>query len=148
MANYFQTDELQDFIDWDSIMPMSRYAGGHDEQMKGLFKNATVIAHYNENDWQGQVATCVKFNSGKFKNHYAIYNDYYGSCSGCDAWEDASDDDVKKLCIDLSNGAYIFKTLKDVKDFLKNKNGQIEKWSAWSNVSKMLLKNINSKTIE
>jgi hypothetical protein len=148
METYFQTDELQDFIDWDSIMPMSRYAGGHDEQMKGLFKNATVIAHYNENDWQGQVATCVKFNSGKYKSQYAIYTDYYGSCSGCDAWEDASDSDVKRLCIDLSNGAYIFKTLKDVKDFLENKNGQIEKWSKWFNVSKMLLKNINSKTIE
>ena len=35
MAKYIQTDELQNLINWQNIMPMSRYAGGHDEQMKG-----------------------------------------------------------------------------------------------------------------
>ena len=67
MQTYFQTDELQKLINWDAIMPMSRYAGGHDDQMKGLFKNVTVITHWNEGDYQGQVATCVKFNDGKFR---------------------------------------------------------------------------------
>ena len=78
MNTYFPTDELQNIINWDAIMPMSRYAGGHDDQMKGLFKNVTVIAHWNEGNYPGQVATCVKFNYGKFKDHYGIYNDYYG----------------------------------------------------------------------
>jgi hypothetical protein len=32
---YTQTDELQKLIDWDAIMKMPRYAGGHDEQMTG-----------------------------------------------------------------------------------------------------------------
>ena len=147
MQKHIQTDELQNLIDWQNIMPMSRYAGGHDEQMKGLFKDVEVIAHWNENDYQGQVATCVKFIKGKFKGKYAIYNDYYGSCSGCDAWEDASDENVRKLCTDLSNSAYIFKTLEEVKEFLSNSNDEGKQWSSWSSVASNLLENINSGTI-
>ena len=147
MKKYFQTDELQSLINWDAILPMERYAGGHDEQMKGLFKDVTVIAHWNENDYQGMVATCVKFNSGKYKDHYGIYNDYYGSCSGCDAWEDASDELVKKLCIDLSNSTYIFKTLDDVKEFLQKKRAIDDDWSSWSDVKGNLLNNINDGVV-
>lgn len=147
MKTHTQTDELQKLIDWEAIMPMSRYVGGHDAKMKGLFKNVTIIAHWNEGDWQGQVATCVKFNEGKFKDCYGIYNDYYGSCSGCDAWEDATDDDVRKMCIDLSNGTYIFKTIEDVKEFLQNPNDEGKQWSSWSDISANLLLHINNNII-
>ena len=148
MNTYFQTDELQKLINWGAIMPMSRYAGGHDDQMKSLFKNVTVIAHWNEDDYQGQVATCVKFNDGKFKNHYGIYNDYYGSCSGCDSWGGASDDDVRKMCIDLSNGTYIFKNIEDVKAFLQTPNDEDEEWSSWTGVAPNLLLHINSGKVD
>ena len=40
---YHISDELQALIDWDNVMSMPRYAGGHDEQMKGLFKGANVF---------------------------------------------------------------------------------------------------------
>lgn len=140
---YIQTDELQSIIDWDSIMPMPRYAGGHDEQMKGLFKGSKVIAHYNPEDYSGQVATCVELPDGRF----AIYNDYYGSCSGCDSWEDATDEDVRKMCIDLANGAFVFENMDDVKEYLSSEpdnNG----WNAWRDISNSLLKNINEKIIQ
>ena len=112
---YIISDTMQSLIDWEHIMPMDRYAGGHDDQMKGLYKGAKVIGHYNENDYQGMVATCVKLPDGRF----VIYNDYYGSCSGCDSWESATDDEVRKLCIDLANGSFIFQNLKDVVEYLK-----------------------------
>lgn len=67
MKKYIQTDELQKLIDWQKIMPMSRCAGGHDEQMGGLFKNIEVIAHWNDDDYQGMVATCVKFTEGNLR---------------------------------------------------------------------------------
>lgn len=114
---YYQSEKLIKRIDWENIMPMSRYAGGHDEQMRGLLKNVTVIAHWNEGDYQGYVATCVQLNDTK---EIVIYNDSYGSCSGCDAWEDATDEDVKEMCIQLACGAYIFKNMKDCKQFLSN----------------------------
>jgi hypothetical protein len=111
---YVQDDRLQELIDWDNIMPMARNAGGHDDQMCGLFKDATVLGHWNEGDWQGTVATCVKLDDGRV----VIYNDYYGSCSGCDAWENASDEDAYVLCRNLANSAYVFENKKDVLDWL------------------------------
>lgn len=121
---YYISDTIQSLIDWDSIYKMPRYAGGHDEQMKGLFLGATVIAHWNEGSYQGTVATCVKLPDGR----YLLYNDYYGSCSGCDAWEDATDEEVKKMCIDLANGAYIFNSLQDVITFLSQDTFDAFEW--------------------
>jgi hypothetical protein len=109
-----QDSRMQDLIDWDTIMPLERYAGGHDEQMKNLFKGATVIAHYNEKDYQGVVATLVKLEDGRF----ACYSDYYGSCCGCDAWEGATDEQVRTLCINLANGAKLFENVENLKEWL------------------------------
>jgi hypothetical protein len=114
----YQDSRLQDLIDWDSIIPMDRYAGGHDAQMRGLFKGATVLAHWNEGDWQGQVATMAKLSDGRI----VVYDDYYGSCSGCDAWEDATDQTVRKLCIDLANGARIFDSQEEAVEWLKSEH--------------------------
>jgi hypothetical protein len=143
MQTYFQTDELQKYIDWDNLMSMPRYAGGHDCQMQGLFKNVEVIAHWNEGDYQGDVATCVKLTDGKYKDHYVIYNDYYGSCSGCDSWEDACDDAVRNMCINLSNGAYVFNSLDDIIEFLEAPDRE-SRWG-WSSSTNGLLKIILSR---
>lgn len=132
---YIISDTLQSLIDWENIMKMERYAGGHDEQMQGLFKGAKVVAHWNEGDYQGMVATCVKLPDGRF----AIYNDYYGSCSGCDSWEDATDDEVKAMCINLSNGTFIFQSLNDVIDYLSN----VPSYD-WEDCAKPLLERINA----
>lgn len=117
-------DKLQNNIDWDAIMPMDRYAGGHDDQMKGLLKGAEVLAHWNEGGWDGQVATAVKLADGR----YACYSDYYGSCSGCDYWEDASDEDVRALCIGLANSARVFYSLADMIAWLGRDDHDYE-WS-------------------
>lgn len=117
MTLYYQSATLIDRINWDVIMGLPRYAGGHDEQMQALLKDATVVGHYNCGDYQGEVATCVRLND---TGEYVIYNDYYGSCSGCDAWEDAADADVICMCKQLATGAYIFKTLDDCLDFLSD----------------------------
>lgn len=134
---YIISDTLQSLIDWDNIMKMPRYAGGHDSQMKGLFKGATVVAHWNEGGYQGQVATCVKLKDGR----YVIYNDFYGSCSGCDSWEEATDEEVRNMCINLSNGALIFQLLDDVIEFLEDP--RIIDYS-WTECKKPLLKEILS----
>lgn len=107
--------DLIEMIDIDRILKMSRYAGGHDEQMKGLLKDVIVWVHWNEGDYEGNVATIVGLETGEV----VVYSDYYGSCSGCDAWEDASDEDVKRMCIQLAGTAKIFKNLKEAILFLK-----------------------------
>jgi hypothetical protein len=103
-------------IDFDKILPMSRYAGGHDEQMKGLLKNVKVLSHWNEGDYSGSVATMVQLRDTK---EVVIYSDYYGSCSGCDSWEDAGDTSVREMCKQLASTARIFKNKKEALSFLK-----------------------------
>lgn len=105
------TTEMQNLIDWSAIMPMSRSAGGHDDQMQALFKGAKVLAHWNEGDYQGEVATAVQLADDRF----AWYQDSYGSCSGCDSWEDADDEAVRALCIDLANSARVFDTYQELR---------------------------------
>ena len=145
VKKYRQSMELVERIDWENIMPMERYAGGHDEQMRGLLKDVTVIAHYNDGDYQGQVATCVMLNDTK---EVVIYNDYYGSCSGCDAWEDASDEEVRKLCEDLAKGAYIFKDLNDCMDTLPElKEEESFGWS-WDDLGDNLKHAILMETVK
>lgn len=134
---YHISDTLQKLIDWDSIYKMEREVGGHDEQMKGLFKGAEVIAHWNEGSYQGMVATCVKLPDGRF----VAYNDYYGSCSGCDDWVDATDEEVHAMCINLANGAYIFKSLNDVMSFLSQDSYDSYSWD--NDCAKQLLGMIN-----
>lgn len=137
---YYQTDKLAERIDWETIMPMDRYAGGHDDQMCGLLKDVTVLGHWNEGDYQGMVATCVQLNDTK---EVVIYNDYYGSCSGCDAWEDASDDDVRLMCRQLACGAYIFKDMTDCIEFLKNPDSAINYEWIHSGCAEGLISEIN-----
>lgn len=137
---YYQSDKLIDRINWNEIMPLERYAGGHDEQMKLLLKDVTLIAHYNSDDYQGEVATCVKLND---TNEIVIYTDYYGSCSGCDAWEDATDDDVVRMCRQLAAGAYIFKNIEDCMIFLSK--GEKEVSYDWESSREELLQRIKNE---
>jgi len=102
-------------INWELLMKLPRYAGGHDDHMKQLFHGADVLAHYNEGYYQGCVATCVRLADKRF----AYYTDSYGSCSGCDSWEDADDDSIKVLLQELADSAKVFSTLAALKQDLK-----------------------------
>lgn len=101
---------MKDLIDWDALMPLDHCAGGHDNHMRKLLRGAEVLAHWNEGDWQGTVATAVKLADGRF----AYYSDSYGSCSGCDSWEDASDELVRILCEELAESAKIFDSMESM----------------------------------
>lgn len=137
-------DELVSMLNIDKLLSFNRYAGGHDEHMGNLIKGAEIVGHWNEGDWQGAVATCIKLDDGR----YAIYNDYYGSCSGCDAWEDANDDDIRKMCEDLAKGAYLFESLKDVIEFLScdslDDKPEWFDWN-WSDTASNLLEAIKTR---
>ena len=109
-------DEIFELMNTEELLKMGRYSGGHDDQMKGLIKGAEVIGHYNEGDYQGEVATCLLLPDGT----YMVYIDYYGSCSGCDAWEGANNEDVIKMCQDLIYTSHLFNTLEEVEVFLSD----------------------------
>jgi hypothetical protein len=136
-----KTTELQKLIDWDVIMPLPRYAGGHDDQMKALFKGAKVMAHWNEGDYQGVVATAVQLADGR----YCWYQDGYGSCSGCDSWEDADDATVKGLCISLAIDAEVFNTLEEMLDDMKGIRAESWKTTAGQELSTIIENELKNK---
>lgn len=96
---------IKDQVDWQKVMSAPGYAGGHEEVMKSLFgDNAKVIAEYIEDDYQGTEAFAYEFPDGTV----AILTDYFGSCSGCDSWEDSSDEDARKMIESLVHSTRIF----------------------------------------
>jgi len=100
MADYMLNEKLN----WEEIMKAPRVAGGHEDVMRVLFTGARVIAEWIESDYQGSEAFAYALSNGDV----AILTDYFGSCSGCDSWEDAGDESVRHLCSTLANNAKIF----------------------------------------
>lgn len=136
---YHISHELQNLIDWKSIYKMPRKNGSPDDQMKGLFVGATVVAHWSI---PGQivsiVATCVKLTDGR----YLLYKSCYGSRIQRNYWVNATDEEVKQMCINIANGAYIFTSLKDVVSFLSQDEREMDDCGWWE-CAKPLLKGIN-----
>jgi hypothetical protein len=108
--------QLLDLINWDAVLAAPRYAGGHSDVMAAIFEgNAKVLCHYTENDYQGTLAIAYQFPDGGV----AIVTDYFGSCSGCDSWEDASDDSARLMVTSLVTSARLFDTVEEAREFCK-----------------------------
>jgi hypothetical protein len=101
---------LTEIIDWQTVLAAPRYAGGHEEVMRSIFgAGSEVIAWWSENNYQGTIAIAHKLTDGRV----VVMTDYYGSCSGCDCWEGATDEDAKKQVLDLVNNARVFGSLEN-----------------------------------
>lgn len=113
---------LKELIDWTTLKPLSRNSGGHDDHMKLMFKGATLLGHWNENYYQGTVMTAVKLEDGRF----VFYSDSYGSCSGCDMWEDCDDDQLERNVNDVVGRAEIFNSLDSLVERLSQDPEEFE----------------------
>ena len=118
--------ELSELIDWDGVLAQPRYAGGHEEVMRAIFgTNSKVIAWHSSGDYQGEVAIAHKLKDGRV----VLMTDYYGSCSGCDAWEDSTEQDARKMINDLVQGAKVFKNRKLAAEWCARVNPTEEPWT-------------------
>jgi hypothetical protein len=95
-------------------MQQERYAGGHEEVLRVLFKGATVIAEYSTGGYSGTVGMGYLLEDGR----YVVLSDFFGSCSGCDSWEGSTNEDAHRLCIELANNAKYFNTIAEAIAFL------------------------------
>lgn len=113
------TPMLKDFLDWNRIMKAEgRSAGGHSEILDCLFKDSVVLASHIDDDYQGKTGyVYIVHNFINFAK-IVVVSDYFGSCSGCDVWEDASDEDIRDLCIQLANNAHMFDSINEAIEFL------------------------------
>lgn len=110
-------DMLKDRLDWERIMLQPRNSGGHEEVMKVLFKDAEVIACYIEDNYQGAEGFAYRL---KDTGEIVVVSDVFGSCSVCDSWEGATDEEARRLCIELANNAHVFASIQDAIKFLES----------------------------
>ena len=116
---------LEPLIDWPLVLSQPRYAGGHESVMRNIFgSNAEVISWYTSGDWQGVIAIAYKFPNGEV----AIMTDYYGSCSGCDSWEDSTEEDARNMILGLCGSAKQFDTVELAKEWIKNIDSENKPW--------------------
>ena len=96
--------QLDSWIDWDGVMAAPRYAGGHSEVMCELFRlPVEIIASYIQDDYQGEEAFAYRFPDGSV----VLITDWFGSCSGCDMWEDSTDEEARAMVLALVHNARI-----------------------------------------
>lgn len=117
--------KMVDFIDWKTMLDpdvTKRYAGSHVEHLSNLFLHSQMIASETSGDYQGYDVVVILFTPPipHVDPKIIIVSDYYGSCSGCDAWEDASDESLKKLLISISNNARLFDTFDETIKYLQS----------------------------
>jgi len=106
--------EVFDSINYEAALAAPRCAGGHTEVMHSLFKDsAIIIAEYTEEDYQGEIAFAYQFPDGTV----CIITDYYGSCSVCDAWDGASDEDVKYLIKSMVSSSRVFRNRAEAVEY-------------------------------
>jgi hypothetical protein len=94
---------LLDDVAWDVVMKAERRSGGHREIMDALFARSVILGGFIQDDWQGYLAYAYTMPS----KHVAIISDSFGSCSGCDSWEDTTDEEAKRMITAMVTSAHI-----------------------------------------
>ena len=107
---------LKDLIDWKEVLAQPRDAGGHEHIMESIFRDGEVIAEYVENDYEGEEAFAYRLADGRI----VLLTDSFGSCCGCDSYEDADDDEIRQLITDLVNNAHVFGSITEAVAWTRN----------------------------
>lgn len=111
--------DLQEIIDWPTVLKQDRCAGGHRAVMSNIFSetDAKVIAWYQDDVYEGELAIAYQF----YKDGtICLITDYFGSCSGCDAWEGADNEEAESQIRTLVANSRVFKCIRASLDFLNN----------------------------
>jgi hypothetical protein len=118
--------DVLDSVDWDSVMKAPRYAGGHEDVMRTMFGHkAQVIGEYVEDHYDGVEAFAYEFYDGTI----AIITDSFGSCVGCDYWEDATDEEARNMVRELAINARLFPNRVEAREFCAHGTDAAEQWT-------------------
>ncbi len=81
-----------------------------------------TCASWYEEDCQGNLAVAWLFPNGRV----IIATDSFGSCSGCDAWERATDEDARRLIHDIATNAHGFSSVDDAIQWIESESNEAE----------------------
>ena len=119
-------DDALHMVDWTMALSAPRYAGGHEEVMGAIFGSKTkVIAEWHEDDYQGSIAFAYEFDDGTV----GIVTDSFGSCSGCDSWEAATDVEARNMITEIVTSMRLFKDKDSAREYCKNEAGKEEEYT-------------------
>lgn len=138
---------LKDFLDWDRIMKAPRSAGGHSDVMDVLFINGIVLGNVSSNDYQGNIGYAYLVYDFERVAKIVVISDSYGSCSGCDGWEDAGDESVRQMCTNLANDAHSFESIEEAIEWLKQAANDADTWD-WRELGLPLADELSKKLVE
>jgi len=117
--------KMSDFIDWETMLDDSktmRSSGSKIDQLSRMFLHSHMIASDSSGDYQGEDTVVILFTPPipDTDPKIIIISSYYGSCSGCDSWEDANDKNMKEILESLANNARLFDNFEDTIKYLES----------------------------
>jgi len=113
---------MADFINWEIMLDKDktyRHAGSHVSQLSNLFIDSHVIASECDDDYTGSDSVVYLFAppNPDVEPKVVLVTDYFGSCGGCDVWEDIEDSDLKELLVAIANNARLFDSFEELDKF-------------------------------
>ena len=105
--------ELKEYLTRYDDSYFSRY--GFQCNGRQVYKNLFTepvkqLFYWQEEDWQGST-----FAVYEYKNHFVVVGGYFGSCSGCDAFEGISTcEDISNILNKQVNDAEIHKNIMNI----------------------------------
>lgn len=120
---------MADFINWEVMLDEGqtpRHAGSHIGQLKNLFVDAIMIASNSSGDYQGHDSIVYLFAPANpnVDPKIVLITSYFGSCGGCDVWENCSNDELRALFTAIANNARTFDSFEEINNFFS----EIIKW--------------------
>ena len=105
--------DLIDYVDGEVESPNSDayYSGSRVDWVVENLPASASVQYWQEGGYQGKLAFVIRLSG-----YVWVYNDYYGSCSGCDAFLANS----KSYMEDLLRGAYCFRTEADAIEYIES----------------------------
>ena len=113
---------MADFINWEVMLDADqtgRYAGSHVDALSKMFVDAQMIASESDDDYDGHDSLVLLFAPANpnIEPKIVLITSYFGSCSGCDMWEDADDEDLRELLTAIANNARLFDSFEEIDAF-------------------------------
>lgn len=100
--------------------------------LDNLFLNSVVLATVTEGTYQGSHGYAYLVYGYTEHVKIVLISDSYGSCSYCDAWQECTEEDARRMCINLANDAHMFDSVEEAIAWLKesHKDSAYYEWSS------------------
>lgn len=116
--------QREDAEDWEDQYEITGHAGGHLHLLKYALPGIEIIASAYVGDYQGSEAMAFRLPDGRF----GVVSSYYGSCSGCDAFDGVEGERLVELCQSVLRDTLVFTYFEEMLAFLSKDDHDEYRW--------------------